>query len=137
MPIHFFHEDIKPQKFPRRKFKSWINSVIESEQKQLGEINYIFCSDEYLLQVNREYLDHDYYTDIITFDYVENGVISGDIFVSLDRISENANVFHVSFDEEFRRILVHGVLHLLGYPDKEPAQKAVMTEKEDYYLSIF
>ncbi|WP_163715396.1 rRNA maturation RNase YbeY [Mangrovibacterium lignilyticum] len=137
MPILFYHEDVKPLKLPRRKVKSWISSVISSENKITGSVNYIFCSDEYLLQVNREYLDHDYYTDIITFDYVEDDKISGDIFVSVDRVSENATRFQVSFQEELRRILVHGVLHLLGYPDKQPDEKIVMTQKEDQYLAIF
>ncbi|WP_245994948.1 rRNA maturation RNase YbeY [Mangrovibacterium diazotrophicum] len=121
----------------RRKIKTWISSVIASENKKIGSINFIFCSDEYLLQVNKQYLDHDYFTDIITFDYVEGKLISGDIFVSVDRVSENADKFQVSFDEELRRILVHGVLHLLGYPDKEPEQKKVMTQKEDHYLATF
>ena len=137
MPILFYHEDVKPLKLERRKIKTWISSVITSENKKTGSINFIFCSDEYLLQVNKQYLDHDYFTDIITFDYVEGKLISGDIFVSVDRVSENADKFQVSFDEELRRILVHGVLHLLGYPDKEPEQKKVMTQKEDHYLSTF
>ncbi|RKD92273.1 rRNA maturation RNase YbeY [Mangrovibacterium diazotrophicum] len=137
MPILFYHEDVKPLKLERRKIKTWISSVIASENKKIGSINFIFCSDEYLLQVNKQYLDHDYFTDIITFDYVEGKLISGDIFVSVDRVSENADKFQVSFDEELRRILVHGVLHLLGYPDKEPEQKKVMTQKEDHYLATF
>ncbi|WP_245915682.1 rRNA maturation RNase YbeY [Mangrovibacterium marinum] len=121
----------------KRKLKSWIKTVITSENQKPGAINYIFCSDEYLLKVNQEYLDHDYFTDIITFDYVENGIISGDIFISVDRVAENATQFGVSFDEELRRILVHGVLHLLGYPDKKADEKKLMTAKEDFYLSIF
>jgi len=137
VPILFYNEDVKPLKLERNKIKNWIKSVIISENQKPGSINYIFCSDEYLLNVNREYLDHDYFTDIITFDYVENGIVSGDIFISVDRVAENATQFGVSFDEELRRILVHGVLHLLGYPDKEPEQKKVMTGKEDTYLSIF
>lgn len=137
MPILFYHEDVKPLKLERRKIKNWISSVITSENKKAGSINFIFCSDEYLLKVNKQYLDHDYYTDIITFDYVEGKLISGDIFISVDRVTDNATKFRVSFDQELRRILVHGVLHLLGYPDKEPAQKTVMTAKEDQYLATF
>ncbi|WP_372774531.1 rRNA maturation RNase YbeY [Mangrovibacterium sp.] len=137
MPILFYHEDVKPLKLERRKLKSWISSVITSEQKKTGSINYIFCSDDYLLQVNKEYLDHDYFTDIITFDYVEGDLISGDLFISVERVSDNARQYGVSFDEELRRILVHGVLHLLGYPDKQPEQKVIMTQKEDQYLAIF
>ena len=137
MPILFHHEDVKPLKLSRRQLKSWLTLVINSENKKLGAVNYIFCSDEYLLQVNRQYLDHDYFTDIITFDYVEGITISGDIFVSVDRVRENAQQYKVSFDEELRRILVHGVLHLIGYPDKEPEEKRIMTFKEDYYLARF
>ena len=137
MPILFYHEDVKPLKLERRKIKSWISSVITSENKKTGSINFIFCSDDYLLNVNKQYLDHDYYTDIITFDYVEGKIISGDIFISVDRVADNASKFQVSFDEELRRILVHGVLHLLGYPDKDPAEKTVMTGKEDHYLATF
>jgi len=137
VPILFYHEDVKPLKLERRKIKSWISSVIISENKKTGSINFIFCSDDYLLNVNKQYLDHDYYTDIITFDYVEGKIISGDIFISVDRVADNASKFQVSFDEELRRILVHGVLHLLGYPDKDPAEKTVMTGKEDHYLATF
>lgn len=135
MPILFYHEDVKVLKLERRKIKEWIKSVIISENKKPGAINYIFCSDEYLLNVNREYLDHDYFTDIITFDYVENNLISGDIFISVDRVRENASQYGVDFNDELKRILVHGVLHLLGYPDKKPEEKKIMTEKEDFYLS--
>jgi rRNA maturation RNase YbeY len=128
---------VKPLKLERNKIKSWIKTVIHTEKQKPGAINYIFCSDEYLLKVNREYLDHDYFTDIITFDYVANGVVSGDIFISVDRVADNAKQFGVTFDNELRRVLVHGVLHLLGYPDKKNEEKKRMTEKEDFYLSIF
>ena len=137
MPILFHHEDVKPLKIQRQLLKNWIKSVILSEEKKIGNINYVFCSDEYLLEVNKQYLDHDYYTDIITFDYVEANVISGDIFVSVDRVKDNASQFGVSFDVELRRILVHGVLHLIGFPDKKPEEKKLMTSKEDQYLAIF
>jgi rRNA maturation RNase YbeY len=95
----------------------------------------IFCSDEYLLDVNKKYLNHDYYTDIITFDYVEDKIISGDIFISSDRVRENANQFNVSFEMELFRIIIHGILHLLGYKDKTKKDKSLMTEKENFYLS--
>lgn len=137
MPILFHHEDVKPLNIQKQLLKNWIKSVILSEGKKLGDVNYIFCSDEYLLEVNKQYLDHDYYTDIITFDYVEGERISGDIFVSVDRVKENAGQFGVGFDIELRRILVHGVLHLIGFPDKEPDEKKLMTSKEDQYLAIF
>lgn len=137
MSILFHNEDVKPLKIKKQLVKNWIKSVIASEGKTLGDVNFIFCSDEYLLQVNKQYLDHDYYTDIITFDYVENGIISGDIFVSVDRVEENGKQFGSGFDVELRRILVHGVLHLLGFPDKKPEEKKIMTAKEDQYLAIF
>lgn len=137
MAFNFYNEDVALPKFGKLKVKAWLKDVILAESKKTGDINYIFCSDEYLLEVNKQYLDHDYYTDIITFDYVEKDLISGDIFVSVDRVKENAAQYSVSFDEELRRILVHGVLHLVGYPDKEPQQKLIMTQKEDEYLSKF
>lgn len=137
MSILFYNEDVKPPIIKKKLVKNWIKSVIASEGKTLGDVNFIFCSDEYLLQVNKQYLDHDYYTDIITFDYVENDIISGDIFVSVDRVEENGKQFGSGFDTELRRILVHGVLHLIGFPDKKPEEKKIMTEKENQYLAIF
>lgn len=137
MSILFHNEDVKSPKIKKQLVKNWIKSVIASEGKQLGNVNYIFCSDEYLLQVNKQYLNHDYYTDIITFDYVDEGLISGDIFVSVDRIEENGKQYGSGFDAELRRILVHGILHLIGFGDKTPQEKKIMTGKEDQYLAIF
>ncbi|MFV0553361.1 MAG: rRNA maturation RNase YbeY [Mangrovibacterium sp.] len=137
MAILFHFEDVKKFSLERNKIKSWIKSSIEAEEKKLGDVNFIFCSDDYLLDVNRQYLNHDYYTDIITFDYVEDRLISGDLFISCDRVVENAETFQVKFDEEMRRMLIHGVLHLLGYKDKEPADKELMTSKENFYLAKF
>lgn len=137
MPILFHYEDVKPLKLKKQLLKNWIKSAILNEGKKVGDINFIFCSDAYLLQVNKQYLNHDYYTDIITFDYVDNGIISGDIFVSVDRVEDNASQFGVLFDHEMRRILIHGILHLLGYPDKGIEEKKIMTSKEDYYLERF
>jgi rRNA maturation RNase YbeY len=110
--------------------------VIGEEKKKTGDISFIFCSDEYLLGINQQYLEHDYYTDIITFDDVSGELISGDIFISVDRVRENAEIYGQSFSDELHRIIIHGVLHLLGYKDKEPDQKEIMTGKEDYYLSV-
>ncbi|MFV0378673.1 MAG: rRNA maturation RNase YbeY [Mangrovibacterium sp.] len=137
MSILFHNEDVKSPKIKKQLVKNWIKSVIASEGKQLGDVNYIFCSDEYLLQVNKQYLNHDYYTDIITFDYVKEGLISGDIFVSVDRIEENGKQYGSGFDAELSRILVHGILHLIGFGDKTPQEKKIMTGKEDQYLAIF
>ena len=113
----------------------WLEDIILTEGKKPGDINYIFCDDEYLLQVNKEYLQHDYYTDIITFDYVKGKTISGDIFVSLPRIFDNAETLSKDFDSEFFRVLAHGILHLCGYKDKTDEEISEMRNKEDYYLN--
>ena len=136
MSIKFFSEDLPLPKIKRRLIANWLKEVILFEGKRVGEISFIFCSDEYLLDVNRKYLDHDYYTDVITFDYVEGEMVSGDIFISLDRVSENARNLNLSFLEELDRIMVHGVLHLLGYKDKSRKDKILMTEREDYFLKL-
>lgn len=113
---------------------SWLESVCQEENQFLGEINFVFCNDEYLLEINRSYLDHDFYTDVITFDYSEEGYLSGDVFVSVERVIDNAVVFDTSFLNELHRILVHGLLHLAGYKDKNDDEKKIMRSKEDYYL---
>lgn len=136
MSIQYLSEDIAIPKFPKRKMTQWIKDSITTEGKVVGDISFIFCSDEYLLEVNKQYLNHDYFTDIITFDYVENNVISGDIFISCDRVRENADEFQTGFDNELRRIIIHGVLHLIGYKDKSKKDKLLMTSKEDFYLNM-
>lgn len=136
MSIKYFNEDVSSPNFKRREATSWIKEVIDLEGYKLGDVSFIFCSDEYLLDVNRKYLDHDYYTDIITFDYVENRKLNGDIFISIDRVKDNAVEFKTTFENEFHRILIHGILHLLGYKDKNIKDKLIMTEKEDLYLKI-
>lgn len=113
----------------------WLKGVSESEGCTLMELAYIFCSDEFLLEINQQYLSHDYYTDVITFDYSEDNHVSGDVFISVDRVRENAKILDVKEDQELQRVMVHGLLHLLGYNDKSPAQKSEMTLKEDFYLS--
>ena len=132
--IQFFFENIEQIELDGNITK-WLEDLIVSEQKKPGDINYIFCDDEYLLQINREHLQHDYYTDVITFDYVKGKTISGDIFVSLPRISENAVNLSKDFDSELHRVLAHGVLHLCGYKDKLDTEIAVMRQKEDFYLN--
>ena len=134
--IHYFFENITPLEISSQHSK-WLENIIISEQKKFGEINYIFCDDDYLLKVNQDYLQHDYYTDIITFDYVKGKTISGDIFVSLPRISDNATSLSKNFEEEFKRVLAHGILHLCGYKDKTEAEQTEMRSKEDFYLSRF
>ena len=114
----------------------WIINSIINEGKRVGGVSFVFCSDEYLLEKNIQFLDHDTYTDIITFDYCEGDIISGDIFVSVERVIENANAFGVDFEDELDRVLIHGVLHLAGYQDKSKEEVNTMREKEDFYLSL-
>ena len=118
-------------------FETWIEAILESEGKEVGEINYIFCDDEYLHKINVEYLDHDTLTDIISFDYTVGNLIQGDIFVSVERVKDNANDFKVSFEEEFKRVLSHGVLHYCGYKDKSPKDEALMRSKEEEKMQMF
>ncbi len=134
--IQFFFENIDEIPISTATI-SWLEDVIKTENKKLGEINYILCDDEYLLKVNQDFLDHDYYTDIITFDYVKGKTISGDIFVSLPRISDNAKTLVRDFNSEFHRVLAHGILHLMGYKDKTEEEITVMRQKEDFYLNFF
>jgi len=114
----------------------WLSQLIEAENKKLGEVTYVFCTDEYLLEHNIKYLKHNTLTDIISFDYSMGNLISGDIFISVDRVKENAATYEVSMDEELHRVMAHGVLHYCGYKDKTKEEKLLMREKEDYYLSL-
>ncbi|MGB0881412.1 MAG: rRNA maturation RNase YbeY [Vicingaceae bacterium] len=114
----------------------WISETILNEGKVVGEISYVFCSDEYLHKINLEHLGHDTYTDIITFNYCEDNVVSTDIFISIDRVKENAKIFGVSFQKELNRVIIHGILHLLGYDDKTDEDKVLMRSKEDFYLTL-
>jgi len=133
--IHFFEEDIAYKLKQKTAVRSWITETIQAEGYKLKELTYIFCSDNYLLQINQQYLDHDTYTDIVTFDNSDIAqTITGDIFISIDRIRENAAKFGVTEADELHRVIIHGALHLLGYKDKSPADKKKMTLKEDFYL---
>jgi probable rRNA maturation factor len=135
--INFFEEDICFKLKHKIGVKQWIKAAIEAEGYKLKELNYIFCSDKYLLQINQQYLDHDTYTDIVTFDNSEKkGIIEGDIFISIDRIRENALKFNSGEVHELHRVIIHGALHLLGYQDKMAETKKIMTVKEDHYLSL-
>ncbi|PVX45862.1 rRNA maturation RNase YbeY [Flavobacterium sp. 103] len=116
---------------------AWLSAVIVSENKTEGEINYIFCDDEYLHKINVEYLNHDTLTDIISFDYTMGNEIGGDIFVSVERVLDNSNDYNTSFDDELKRVLVHGVLHYCGYKDKSEADEVLMRSKEDEKLAMF
>lgn len=114
----------------------WLKLVAESEIRRIGDISIIFCSDNYILNVNQEYLQHDYFTDIITFDYCEGDRLSGDLFISVDTVKENALEYGTEFKEELHRVIVHGILHLIGYDDHTPEDIEVMRKKENYYLSL-
>lgn len=134
--VVFNDTDIKTSFKDRTKIKEWINQAIKKEKYKLGELSYNFCSDEYLLQINIEHLNHDFYTDIITFELNEGKTIIGDIYISIDRVKDNAKQNNKTFNNELMRVLIHGVLHLCGYKDKTKKDAATMREKEDYYLSL-
>jgi rRNA maturation RNase YbeY len=137
MPIHFFREEVSDKISNQAKVKKWISSACKKEGFKMDEVNYIFCNDSYLLKINQDFLNHDNFTDIITFDYSEGKVISGDIFISLERIKDNSKKFSASFSKELHRVMIHGVLHLMGYSDKTAKQKGIMRKKEDEYLSLW
>lgn len=132
--IRYFREDTSFDFKNRRLNNSWLKEVIISEEKVPGNINYIFCSDEYLLDINKKFLSHDYYTDVITFDYCEDDLVSGDVFISVDSVRDNAAHYGVTFERELDRVMVHGVLHLIGYDDHCDQDIAEMRAKEDHYI---
>lgn len=134
--IHFFSESVKYSLPHPQKIRKWILETIECEGKKSGEVNFIFCEDAYLLQMNQLYLNHNTLTDIITFDYSAKTKISGDIFISIERVQENAKKFKVDFEQELHRVMIHGVLHLIGFQDKTTIQKTKMRKKENEYLSL-
>ena len=134
--IRYFCEDIKFTYKNKLANNRWLKMVAGSEIRKIGDINIIFCSDNYILDVNMKYLQHDYFTDIITFDYCEGKVLSGDLFISVDSVRENSIEFGTDFEEELHRVIVHGVLHLLGYDDHTEKDKKLMRQKENYYLQM-
>ncbi|MBL7809630.1 MAG: rRNA maturation RNase YbeY [Chitinophagales bacterium] len=131
--VSFHFEDVQFELPDEQQLSDWLQDVVKNEGKAFIEVNYIFCSDEKLRDMNEEYLDHDYYTDVITFPYSDDAV-HGDVFISYDRVADNARQLNVAFEQELCRVLVHGVLHLSGYLDKTDAEEKVMREKEDFYL---
>ena len=133
--INFFSEDVDFDLKGKQRTKKWIKHIVEQEAQKTGDINIIFCSDEYLLQVNKQYLNHDYYTDIITFNYNTNKV-NGDLFISIDRVADNAEKQNVPRGTEMQRVIIHGVLHLLGYNDKTKAEEKIIRQKEDQAIEI-
>jgi len=120
----------------KRKVKNWIKKAVNEEGSVIAELNFIFCDDEYLLKKNKAFLKHNTLTDIITFDYTDKEALVGDVFISIDRVKENAANYRVSFENELHRVVIHGVLHLLGFRDKSEKEKREMREKEDFYLSL-
>ena len=134
--VSYYTQDIDFTFKNKAANNQWLKVVAESEIRMLGQISIIFCSDNYILDINMKYLQHDYFTDIITFDYCKGDKLSGDLFISIDSVRENARLYDVDFQEELYRVIVHGLLHLIGYDDHTKAQKAQMRAKEDYYLSL-
>lgn len=134
--LEIVFEDVDAVSFEHSSILDWYSIVANQEEKVLGDLTIIFCSDDYLLEVNREHLDHDYYTDIITFDYSDFPTVSGDLFISVDRVKENATDFNVSFEHELHRVIIHGFLHLCGYFDKTNEDELLMRSKENQALSL-
>ncbi len=134
--VSYFVQDTDFKFVKRRLNNAWLKLVAESEVRKLGNINIIFCSDNYILDVNMKYLQHDYFTDIITFDYCEGNILSGDLFISVDSVRENSVFFKTEFTDELNRVIVHGILHLIGYDDHTPEDQKTMREKENYYLEL-
>jgi len=132
-----FHFELDFQLINEPKYSDWVNRILTSEGFETGQIDYIFCSDEYLLEINKKYLNHDTLTDIITFDYTKGVVVSGDIFVSVDRVKDNAQRFDVGFNNELLRVMSHGLLHLMGYGDKKDEEVVIMRSKEDQKIKMF
>ena len=134
--ISYQTEGVKMPAIKRRETTAWIKAVAASYGKKVGDIAYIFCDDEKILEVNREYLQHDYYTDIITFDYTEGNIISGDLFISLDTVKTNSDQFATEYDEELHRTIIHGILHLCGINDKGPGEREIMEAAENKALAM-
>ena len=134
--IRYFNEDIKFVLKQKLLNNRWLKTVAGSEMRRICDINIIFCSDNYILDVNMKYLEHDYFTDIITFDYCEKDILSGDLFISIDSVRENASFYGTDFEDELNRVMVHGILHLIGYDDHSESDIAQMRAKENYYLQL-
>ena len=134
--VSYFTQDTDFKFKSKRLTSQWLKQVAQTESKKLGAVSIIFCSDNYLLDINKEYLNHDYFTDIITFDYCEGNLISGDLFISIDSVKDNAVFYKSCFEDELNRVIVHGVLHLIGYDDHTESDIAQMRYKEDFYLNV-
>lgn len=134
--INFFYET-EFQLFSQKSFTSWLKNILNNYSNEAHEINYIFCGDSYLLTINQKYLNHDNFTDVITFDLSEEKKLLADIYISTQRIKENAQELAQEFDKELKRVMIHAVLHLMGYKDKTEKEKKIMREKEDFYIALF
>lgn len=134
--ISYQSENIKFPDIKRRDTTAWLRRVAATHGKKIGEVAYIFCDDEKILEVNRQYLNHDYYTDVITFDYTEGNTLNGDIFISLDTVKSNSEDQHTTYDEELHRVIVHGILHLCGINDKGPGEREIMEQAENKALKL-
>lgn len=135
--ISFHNEGVNTKTPPKRQLKAWIKEFVSNHNKKVGELAFVFCDDEKILEVNRNFLQHDYYTDIITFDYCEDEIVSGDIFISVERVGENAILHNTEFKHELLRVLAHGILHLIGFQDKSAKKKKEMTLNEDLCIQLF
>lgn len=136
MSLSFISEQVSFDCPNQESLEKWLTSVCSEENKQVGDLTYIFCSDEYLLNINQKHLQHDHYTDVITFDYSENNIVSGDLFISIDRVKDNAQKVGCPFIDELHRVMVHGLLHLLGYNDKTAEEKSEMRAREGHCLRL-
>ena len=135
--VNYYFEDTAFKLKAKTKIKNWLKLVAESEVYTLGNVSVIFCSDNYILDINQRFLQHDYFTDIITFDYTEGSKISGDLFISVDSVKENSIEYGTDFENELHRVIVHGILHLIGYDDHTDEDVRIMRSKENYYLSLY
>ena len=135
--VNYYFEDTAFKLKAKTKIKNWLKLVAESEVYTLGNVSVIFCSDNYILDINQRFLQHDYFTDIITFDYSEGSKISGDLFISVDSVMENSIEYGTDFEDELHRVIVHGILHLIGYDDHTDEEIKIMRSKENYYLSLY
>ena len=134
--VYYNTHDVKIPDFPKRKISLWIKKIAEVNKKRVGDISYIFCSEKKILEINNKYLKHDYFTDIITFDYTVNDLISGDIFISIDTVRSNSEIFKEPYDRELCRVIIHGILHLCGIEDKTPNDRNIMEKNENDALAL-
>ena len=137
MPITYNKEEVEFQLPKDELLTEWLENIAGKEESEISQITYIFCSDEYLLDINKQYLDHDYYTDIITFPYKQGKTLESDIFISVDRVRDNATTYQSTFEKELLRVMSHGLLHLLGYKDKSEEEQKLMRQKEDWAIRLF